>query len=43
MNYGTKEQFGQNAAVELDETELETITASMHVRTGIRAGLLPCI
>ena len=43
MNHETNEQLEANLAVELEETELETIAAALQVRSGIRAGLLPCL
>jgi hypothetical protein len=43
MNYETKDQLDQNVAVEIEETELETIATAMQVRSGIRAGLAPCL
>ena len=43
MNNETKTEFDQNAVVEIDETDLDTIVASLRVRSGLQAGLLPCI
>ena len=43
MNNETKTEFDQNAPVEIDETELETIAASLRVRSRVQAGLSPCI
>ena len=30
-------------AVEMEQTELESITASLRVRSGLQAGIQPCI
>ena len=43
MNNETKTALDQNTVVEIDETELEAITASLRVRSGLQAGLLPCV
>jgi hypothetical protein len=43
INNETKTEFDQNAVVEIDETELETIAASLRVRSGLQAGIQPCI
>src|SRR6266511_2070410 len=47
MNNETKTEFNQNAEVEINEIELETIAASLRVRSGLQAGLArsiqPCL
>jgi hypothetical protein len=47
MNNETKTEFDQNAPVEIDGTELETIAASLRVRSGLQVGaahsLIPCL
>ena len=43
MNNETKTGFDPNAAIEIEDTELETIAAALRVRSGLRAGLLPCV
>lgn len=45
MNTETNDQLEADLAVELEETELETIATALQVRSEIRAGrsLQPCI
>ncbi len=33
----------QNEEVTIEEQELEVIAAAFHVRTGLRAGITPCV
>ena len=40
----TKNDFDQNVLVEIDETEMEVIVASLRVRSGLQAGAIqPCV
>ena len=47
MNNETKTELDQHAVVEIDETDLETIAATLRVRSGLQAGaarsLIPCL
>ena len=43
MNYETKEQVDLNVPVEIEETEVENLAAALQVRSGVRAGLQPCL
>jgi hypothetical protein len=43
MNYETKEQIESTLPVELEEAELENIAVALQVRSGVRAGLQPCL
>jgi hypothetical protein len=45
MNNEPNNTLDRNAAIEIEQTELETIAATLQVRSGLRAGraIQPCI
>ena len=43
LSYEQKDDVNQTPSTEIEEAELEIIAAALRVRSGLQAGLMPCI
>jgi hypothetical protein len=44
LNHETNGEFDQSEVIEIEETELETIVATLPIRSGLKAGTIqPCL
>jgi hypothetical protein len=43
LSHEQKNDVDQMPAVEVEEAELEAIAAALRVRSGLQAGLIPCL
>jgi hypothetical protein len=43
LSYEQKDDVDQTPAVQVEQAELEAITAALRVRSGLQAGLQPCL